>query len=179
MKEILNRISELEDYNRRLKAEVQQHPANVTLERNDASNMAYIYSFSNAIKSVHRVGDLEGARTAMKEMLISYMRNNHVQAENHLPIKDLTAFGMDFGFLPPDMKFYDPEELLQMGVEAEGSDSNVEEAEGGVDDGDGSGKVACEEQVGNGGDQARVEIPEVEQHVTTNLIEGTSDTPQL
>lgn len=58
--ELMTRNIEVEDQLRQLKATIEQHPANIKIERNDAANMVYIHSFSNAIRSAHSSGlDLE------------------------------------------------------------------------------------------------------------------------
>lgn len=111
--ENMKRISDLEEKNRRLKVVIEQHPIEVKLKCNDAVNMAYIHSFSNAVRAAHRTYlDLEGIRAQMRDMLVAYMRNNPVHIENHLPMKDLVAFGMNFDFIPTGANFYDPDELL-------------------------------------------------------------------
>lgn len=111
-----------------MKAIIEHHLANFKLERNDAANMAYIHSFFNAIWDALWTNlDLEGIRAQMREMLLTYMRNNPICIKNHLPLKDLVTFGMNFDFLPEGANFYDPDELLRMVNVPVDFDSEAEE----------------------------------------------------
>lgn len=106
--DLTKKNSELEDDIRQLKAVIEQHLATVKIKRNDTANMAYIRS-SNAIRAAHRTNlDLEGIRAQMRDMLVPYMRNNPVRIQNHLPLKDLVAFGKNFDFLLEGANFYNP-----------------------------------------------------------------------
>lgn len=87
-----------------------------------------------------------------------YMCSNPVRIENHLSLKDLVAYGLNFNFLPHGVTFYDPAELMEM--EAEGGDGKVE-GDGGVEDVGGPLGV----------------FPEIEQIDKTVPNEGTSNVP--
>lgn len=99
----------------------------------------------------------------MLDMLMVYMRNNPVRIENHLPLKDLVAYGLNFDLLPPGANFYNPAELMEMEAKAERAYGEEEEVEGdsGVDD---------------VGEPTGV-FPKVKQIDKTVPHEGTSDVP--
>lgn len=135
-----------------MKVIIEQHPTNVKLESKDATNIAYIHSFYNAIQAAHRTNlDLEGIWAQMREMLLAYMRNNPVRIENHLPLKDLVPFGMNFDFLLVGTNFYDLDKLLKTANEPTDFHSEVDEAD------DGGGDV---EDASFKGGRAGVKIPE-------------------
>lgn len=143
----------LEDEVRHLKAAVEQFPAEVKMNHHEASNIAYIHSFANAIRAVHRPDlDLAEAQAKMKEILSSYMQANPAKPDSQHPLADLKDYGCDFSFLLPTAQFYDPKELLMgMGVEDAGDDEDSE-----VADKEGE-EEADEAEEGN----ARTKVPEV------------------